>query len=177
MPSQWETSLLCNAVSHWLGANVESALVLCCPVCFINICPATKKLSENPSLQDSLKTVSCHHGTLIVIKGTTGLQIDNLRCRYRRQSWDHSSVSVLVFQSYVHGDDWSKWLFKVLHFTLWHNHGQLFSNFMGLNYIVCTYMSSDMAQNVQIWGGKWQRHMPLYLTTCSQWTWWPLCTS
>ena len=25
-PSQWETALLCNAVSHWLGANIESAL-------------------------------------------------------------------------------------------------------------------------------------------------------
>ena len=25
-PSQWETSLLCNDVSHWLGANLESAL-------------------------------------------------------------------------------------------------------------------------------------------------------
>ena len=24
--SQWETSLQCNAVSHWLGANLESAL-------------------------------------------------------------------------------------------------------------------------------------------------------
>ena len=23
-PSQWETSLHCNAVSHWLGANLES---------------------------------------------------------------------------------------------------------------------------------------------------------
>ena len=27
-PSQWETPLLCNGVSHWLGANLESAL--CC---------------------------------------------------------------------------------------------------------------------------------------------------
>ena len=26
-PSQWETSLQSNAVSHWLGANLESALV------------------------------------------------------------------------------------------------------------------------------------------------------
>ena len=26
-PSQWETALLCNAVSHWLGASLESALV------------------------------------------------------------------------------------------------------------------------------------------------------
>ena len=25
-PSQWETALLCNDVSHWLGANQESAL-------------------------------------------------------------------------------------------------------------------------------------------------------
>ena len=26
-PSQWETSLQSNAVSHWLGANLESALL------------------------------------------------------------------------------------------------------------------------------------------------------
>ena len=26
-PSQWETVLLCNDVSHWLGANLESALL------------------------------------------------------------------------------------------------------------------------------------------------------
>ena len=25
-PSQWETLLLCNAISHWLGANLESGL-------------------------------------------------------------------------------------------------------------------------------------------------------
>ena len=29
VPSQWETSLQSNAVSRWLGANLESALVLC----------------------------------------------------------------------------------------------------------------------------------------------------
>ena len=27
-PSQWETALLCNDVSHWLGASLESALCL-----------------------------------------------------------------------------------------------------------------------------------------------------
>ena len=26
VPSQWETVLLCNDVSHWLGSNLESAL-------------------------------------------------------------------------------------------------------------------------------------------------------
>ena len=26
-PSQWETALLCNNVSHWLGTSLESALV------------------------------------------------------------------------------------------------------------------------------------------------------
>ena len=25
-PSQWEVALLCNAISHWLGANLESTL-------------------------------------------------------------------------------------------------------------------------------------------------------
>ena len=28
-PSQWETALFCNDVSHWLGTNLESALRLC----------------------------------------------------------------------------------------------------------------------------------------------------
>ena len=28
-PSQWETPLQNNAVSHWLGANIESALKSC----------------------------------------------------------------------------------------------------------------------------------------------------
>ena len=26
VPSQWETALLCNDVSHWLGPSLESAL-------------------------------------------------------------------------------------------------------------------------------------------------------
>ena len=30
VPSQWETSLQSNAVSHWLGASLESALGLAC---------------------------------------------------------------------------------------------------------------------------------------------------
>ena len=37
-PNQWETSLQSNAVSHWLGANLESALsthFLQCPVKYI----------------------------------------------------------------------------------------------------------------------------------------------
>ena len=31
-PSQWETALLCNDISHWLGASLESALVLDCRI-------------------------------------------------------------------------------------------------------------------------------------------------
>ena len=34
VPSQWETSLQSNGVSHWLGANLESALMhACTPTC------------------------------------------------------------------------------------------------------------------------------------------------
>ena len=28
VPNQWETALLCNNVSHWMGANLESALFM-----------------------------------------------------------------------------------------------------------------------------------------------------
>ena len=30
-PSQFETALLCNDISHWLGASLESALSTACP--------------------------------------------------------------------------------------------------------------------------------------------------
>ena len=40
-PSQWETALLCNDVSHWLGASLESALVL-------------KSLNSTPSIKRTL---------------------------------------------------------------------------------------------------------------------------
>ena len=41
-PSQWETVLLCNQVSHWLGRSLESALhhallVMCCSIVSENI--------------------------------------------------------------------------------------------------------------------------------------------
>ena len=35
-PSQWETALLCNDVSHWLGASLESAL--CMSYLYENFC-------------------------------------------------------------------------------------------------------------------------------------------
>ena len=34
-PSQWETSLQSNAVSHWLGANQESALLSYCIIVYV----------------------------------------------------------------------------------------------------------------------------------------------
>ena len=62
VPSQWETVLLCNGVSHWLGASLESALctlksiqLTCCPACrtsliatrfwVVVICPIIKCLT------------------------------------------------------------------------------------------------------------------------------------
>ena len=35
-PSQWETALQCNAVSHWLGANLESTLSHICAKAFVH---------------------------------------------------------------------------------------------------------------------------------------------
>ena len=39
-PSQWETALQSNAVSHWLGANLESALHYSCVNSNSGVCPS-----------------------------------------------------------------------------------------------------------------------------------------
>ena len=39
--SQRETALLCNDVSHWVGANLESALVMSCFSCLISLSSVT----------------------------------------------------------------------------------------------------------------------------------------
>ena len=44
MPSQWETSLLCNDISQWLGASLESALYHT-----LNSQKITKTSLSNPS--------------------------------------------------------------------------------------------------------------------------------
>ena len=43
--SQWETALLCNDVSHWLGASLESALIL--RVCNVSSCTAANEARFN----------------------------------------------------------------------------------------------------------------------------------
>ena len=48
-PSQWETSLQSNAVSHWLGANLESALRYTAPVC-ISLSGGVPLMSVPPCL-------------------------------------------------------------------------------------------------------------------------------
>ena len=47
VPSQWETSLQSNAVSYWLGANLESALYLV----FGNFSPAPPLVKVTPVCQ------------------------------------------------------------------------------------------------------------------------------
>ena len=42
-PSQWEAALLCNDVSHWLGANLESALYYVNRYCITTI---TQRIEE-----------------------------------------------------------------------------------------------------------------------------------
>ena len=46
VPSQWETALLCNDVSHWLGANLESALRML-PACVAVVADDIFVIQEN----------------------------------------------------------------------------------------------------------------------------------
>ena len=55
-PSQWETSLQCNTASHWLGANLESALVPMpwhenTAVCLLLLCITGIELNETSTAQ------------------------------------------------------------------------------------------------------------------------------
>ena len=49
-PSQWETPLLCNDISHWLGANLKSALYLICS-CFVKNTGKMMQTPTDPSLR------------------------------------------------------------------------------------------------------------------------------
>ena len=49
-PSQWETSLQSNAVSHWLGTTLESALIIVPTDCGMPLCdwyPTRSNVSES----------------------------------------------------------------------------------------------------------------------------------
>ena len=54
-PSQWETALLCNDVTHWLGACLESALVQC-PVARQGHCHNKKTMYCGP-FHERLRTI------------------------------------------------------------------------------------------------------------------------
>ena len=64
-PSQWETALLCNNVSHWLGASLESALCkvtatdlkMGAIVDFIYSCPIFKSVADSTGYQDSSPSI------------------------------------------------------------------------------------------------------------------------
>ena len=101
-PSQWETSLQSNAVSHWLGANLESALLLS-PVesphitmsnfpCivhkrFINRSKRLKEIGWNKKLQ---KLYNNHNAKIYTLELHFSLQwchnepdgVSNHRCLY-----------------------------------------------------------------------------------------------
>ena len=62
VPSQWETALLCNDVSHWLGANLESALILFWPHCATANNVTMTHLLSQPSVDDGVSLSPCPQG-------------------------------------------------------------------------------------------------------------------
>ena len=58
-PSQWETVLLCNEVSYWLGVSLESALFWVC---------------SSPALAMLIMATSCHHWQLDCLYNSLLLQ-------------------------------------------------------------------------------------------------------
>ena len=84
-PSQWETSLQSNAVSHWLGANLESALIKHVAKC------SHYDYWYHINLEKSLQII-WKSGTYI--EGL-GVSIRWFSCRKKYQNWQIMNVSIL----------------------------------------------------------------------------------
>ena len=82
-PSQWETSLQSNAVSHWLGANLESALYI---VILHTWCSVTGRTSS----LNSLKTPN-----ISLLRGSWCIEAET---KWRTISWRHFQMHVLEWK-------------------------------------------------------------------------------
>ena len=66
--SQWETTLLCNDVSHWLGTSLESALNCICIICLRYCVLKTREACSKTYIQkQSLCTYICTQVTISLI--------------------------------------------------------------------------------------------------------------
>ena len=60
-PSQWETGLLCNDVSHWLGASLKSALIPYAVQCHFNMLGFFQHPNNRyPIAQSQLRGIQYH---------------------------------------------------------------------------------------------------------------------
>ena len=100
VPSQWETALLCNDVSHWLGAHLESALwyVLLCLVFVVHVSARVRHFILCP---------------ISAMKNICGLLVKDMTCRI---PGPHFNIKMIW--SYYHLN--SKRRFSVL--IRWHLH-------------------------------------------------------
>ena len=89
-PSQWETALLCDDVSHWLGANLESALIV-----YVTV--------QNGDIMIMWKTFPCH---AIMINPNPWFLKDGmpLSLQLQRQTDTRASISLPLL----------RWLRRVL---------------------------------------------------------------
>ena len=87
-PSQWETALLCNDVSHLLGANLESALH--------RIWLYNKTSTENRSACDIMHYVSNIPEPCLNIKSSSGMVFHYKDQTVVRPSYLYNGVPILV---------------------------------------------------------------------------------
>ena len=91
-PSQWETALLCNDVSHWLGGSLESSLQLHSHgqlfTMMVSVCMPLPWASVHWLVQCTLEyhwltqcTLGYHWATQRILAGYTGTPLEKLRLK------------------------------------------------------------------------------------------------
>ena len=94
-PSQWETALLCNDVSYWLGASLDSALI-CIQPKDDDLLLATNVPRRNTRIHSLWIACNCHTEKAKLVYSAT--HKGKSRCVYNRNSIDtHYNTETQAF--------------------------------------------------------------------------------
>ena len=106
-PSQWETSLQTNAVSHWLGANLELALHYLSQCWLIVTWTQRNKFQWKPNQENAFENVVSKQVAILFrpkcVKGNLRRHVKSFEVKQLVKSF-WAMLQVTNFLSYVLGD-------------------------------------------------------------------------
>ena len=113
VPSQWETPLLCNDVSHWLAESLESALQYILVVAAPSDCVDKSTLTMD---WDFRKVIKCYSSKHIIIGAFSYFTVFHLKCEIIY--WTFVRPFILTWFNSIHVKIWMYLLMYTLNLTV-----------------------------------------------------------